>query len=171
MVDLSDSIARKTVHFGQSLSGRELIEAVKAACGDSFHQEMRYDDGERYLIGQRSAYPYENLLVTPSKTSASIDPEETYDSAVVVRHDALSPGSMYSVRYDRGFEIRAVLDFAEKLPQFLPGGQQQVGPEVSRDPYAPAAGATRRDAAAQARPGHGTPTAGARDTQTRDPRS
>lgn len=126
MVDLSNSIAKKTVHFGRSLRGQELIDAVGAqwrplTSGDVVRRRRALPDS------QRSAYPYENLLVTPSKTSAFVDPEETYDSAVIARHDALSPGEGFSAGYSQRSEVQAVLDSAGKLPRFLPGGRAGTG--------------------------------------------
>jgi hypothetical protein len=155
VIDISESVAKKTVRFDRSVRGSELIEAVRAACtdesaqqsrgygdGTSFYEDRRYDDGDCYLIGQQSAQPHQNLLVTPNKTDVYIRPEEYYDSAVVVSHD-LGGGQRYAVRVSRDDEINAVVEFAGKLPQYVRAGQQQDAGR-SRDPYAPAAGAVRR---------------------------
>ena len=141
VIDISDSVAKKTVQFGRSVKGSDLIEAVRAACTDdkSFVQQHTYDDGVLYVVGQSSSYSDQNLLVTPTKTDAYIRSDEYYESAVVVSHD-LGGGTRYAVRSSGDAEIRAVLEFAERLPQHLPSGQQEdLG--RSRDPYAPAAGA------------------------------
>ncbi|MET9313731.1 hypothetical protein ABZX12_18115 [Kribbella sp. NPDC003505] len=144
MIDISDSIAKKTVKFDRPLKGSEVIEAVRAACGDdrSFVQQHRYDDGHLYAVGRSSSYEYDNVLVTPNKTDAYIRADETYDSAVVVSHD-LGGGQRYGVRGSDGAEIEAVLEFAGQLEQHLPSGRQEdLG--RGRDPYAPAAGAVAR---------------------------
>jgi len=140
MIDISDSVAKKTVKFGRSVTGNELIEAVRATCPDdkSFVKQHSYDEGDLYVVGQSSSYGDRNLLVTPTKTDPYIRSDGSYDSAVVVSHDL--GGARYSVRSDSEPEIKAVLDFAEKLPQHLPSRRQEdLG--RARDPYAPAAGA------------------------------
>ncbi|WP_350280788.1 hypothetical protein [Kribbella sp. HUAS MG21] len=146
MIDISDSIAKKTVKFGRPIKGSELIEAVRRACGDerSFVQEHRYDDGHLYAVGRSSGYEYENVLVTPTKNDAYLKPDEQYESAVVVSHD-LGGGQRFGSRAADGAEIDAVLEFADQLEQQVTSGRQEdLG--RGRDPYAPAAGAVSRRA-------------------------
>jgi len=169
MIDISDSSAKKTVTFDQPLSGRQIIEAVRAACGSSYAEQQRYDDGELFLVGQSSRNLDHNVLVTPTKNDAYLSPDAKYTSVVVVHHEALAPAMPHSVNPRVDAQIQAVLNFAAKLPNFLPGAEQQAGPGLARDPYAPAAGATRHADTAQSRPRYDTPAASERHTGARDP--
>lgn len=147
VIDIRDSIAKKTVTFGRPIKGSELVEAVRAACGDdrSFVQEQRYDDGHFVAAGQyHREVDNRAVLVAPTKTDPWIRTDETYESAVVVSR---SPGD---TALDQDTAIRAVLKFADRLEQRLATERQdELG--RGRDPYAPAAGAvTRRPDAAAA---------------------
>ena len=51
MVDISGSVAKKTVHFDQPMRGSDLIAAVRATAGADFHEEKKYDDGMLHLVG------------------------------------------------------------------------------------------------------------------------
>ncbi|GAA3141800.1 hypothetical protein JOF29_000589 [Kribbella aluminosa] len=162
MIDISDAVAKKTVNFGRSIQGKELVEAVRAACGEderSFHQEHRYDDGHVYVAGRKSSSPSENVLVTPTKSDPYIRADEFYDSAVVVSHDH-GGGNRLAVRESPDAKIDAVLEFSGKLKaQVASQSPEQTGRE--RGPYAPAAGAVtkRPEGAPAAR--NTSPSAGA----------
>jgi hypothetical protein len=169
VIDISDAVAKKTVQFGRSIQGKELVEAVRAACVEdepsfrheqrSFHQEHRYDDGHVYVVGRNSSYPSENVLVTPTKTDPYIRADEFYDSAVVVSHD-LGGGHRLAVRESPDAKIDAVLEFSEKLKeQVASQSQEQTGRE--RDPYAPAAGAVTKRPEGAAASRYTSPSAGA----------
>lgn len=138
MIDISESVAKNTVKFDRAISGEDLIAAVRAACGNAperFHQEKTYDDGYRYVVGQTSHAPDENLLVTPDKTNAYIEPDKTYESAVVIRHDRPSRGSRTLARENVDRDIKAVLDFSERLEQAVRHGRD-AGFDRSMDPIA-----------------------------------
>lgn len=141
MVDISGSVAKKTVTFDQPMRGSDIIEAVRATAGDKFFEQKKYDDGMLHLVGQSSSTPYQNLVVTPNKTDAYISPDQMYESAVVVRQD-VQGGTRTMARYDVDHEIDAVLKFSEGFAESA-RRIQNGGPERSRDPYAAAAGAVR----------------------------
>ncbi|MEU4601755.1 hypothetical protein AB0F43_02130 [Kribbella sp. NPDC023972] len=156
MIDLTDSVAKHKVTFDRPITGQELIDAVRATCAQapghadgyrtgnnsSFYEDKRYDDGYLHVVGRSSSLEYENLLVTPDKTSAYIDPKKTYQSAVVVRHDQPATGTRTTGRYSRDDEINSTIAFAERLEHTVRHGPS-VDAERSRDPLAPA-GSPRR---------------------------
>ncbi|HET6737295.1 MAG TPA: hypothetical protein VFH76_00120 [Kribbella sp.] len=120
MIDISQSVAMKTVEFGGPISGQDLIDAVEKACqqaGGSLYKEKILDEDIRYLVGRRGWNNADNLLVTPDKTTAAIDPGKTYERAVVVRHDqpVARDWDDESGPYTRDQEIDSVLGFQEKL--------------------------------------------------------
>ncbi|MFI7066960.1 hypothetical protein ACIBL3_38590 [Kribbella sp. NPDC050124] len=153
MIDLSESVAMKTVTFDRPITGKELIDAVRATCesgagraddygsryggGDGFYEDKKYDDGYLHVVGRSSSTPYQNLLVTPTKESAYINPEETYASAVVVRHDHTARGSQTLGRFGVDDEINSVIEFSERLAHTVEHGRH-LGGELSRDPRGPA---------------------------------
>lgn len=164
MIDVNGSIAKKTVPFDRPLTGADLMLAVQAAVrakGGRYYEEKVYDDGVAYVVG-RTGWNGEHVLVTPDKTSALIDPERTYDSAVVVRHDRPVEGNQYSegMPATREQEIESVISFSDHLATAV-REQQQSGLEGGRDPNAPAAQAARGNptraaaAAAQRESGRG----------------
>ncbi|MEV0288091.1 MULTISPECIES: hypothetical protein [unclassified Kribbella] len=150
MIDLSESVAMKTVKFDRPVTGQELIDAVRATCesengradefgsrrGGGFHEEKKYDDGYLYVVGRSSSTPYKNLLVTPDKDSAYIKPGETYASAVVVRHDHAAQGHQTLGRFSVDDEIDSVLEFSEQLAHTVRHGRH-LGGEMARDPRGP----------------------------------
>jgi hypothetical protein len=129
-IDISDSVAKKTVTFDRPITGKELIDAVRSTCagagGAKFYETKRYDDGWQHLVGQSSSTPYENLLVTPDRENAYIEPDKTYSEAVVLRHDAPSSGSRTLGRYGVEQEVQSVLDFADSLERSV-----KHGPEIA----------------------------------------
>lgn len=164
MIDINGSIAKKTVPFDRPVTGAELMLAVQAAVqskGGSYYEEKIYDDGVAYVVG-RTGWNGEHVLVTPDKTSALIDPDRTYDSAVVVRHDHPIASHQYSegMPATRDHEIAAVVSFSDHLATAVREQQQQTGVDAGRDPNAPAAQAARGNptraaaAAAAQRAGH-----------------
>ncbi|WP_328998782.1 hypothetical protein OHA18_30570 [Kribbella sp. NBC_00709] len=158
LIDLSDSPARKTVEFGRAITGQELIDAVEKACEQTrgaVFKEQILDEDIVYLVGRQGWNDADNLLVTPDKTTAYIDPEATYESAVVVRHDRPVAGRTYdeSGPYTRDQEIQSVRAFSEKLTQAVrpeqdPALAKGLNPNALTAVSRPAQGA---DAAADGR--------------------
>jgi hypothetical protein len=135
LIDLSDSPARKTVEFGRAITGQELIDAVEQACEQThsggLYREQILDEDIAYVVGRQGWNDAHNLLVTPNKTTASIELDQTYESAVVIRHDQPLARREYneSGPYTRADEIQSVRTFAEKLAQVV---RQQHGPELAK---------------------------------------
>ncbi|MFF0340619.1 hypothetical protein [Kribbella sp. NPDC004875] len=171
MVDLSDSPAMKTVEFGRAITGRQLVDAVEKACeqaGGGAYKEKVLNEDVMYLVGRRGWNDCDNLLVTPDKTTATIDPAASYTSAVVVRHDQPVKGRMYdeSGPYTRDQEIRSVVDFSEHLAQAVaqqpePALQKGLAPNaltgVTRPVQDPVAG-SRSESSAWSPQRDGNPT-------------
>jgi hypothetical protein len=150
-INVGNTDTRLTVRFEAPVRGGDLVEAVRASAGgvdpDRYSDaapfvRQGYDDGEVYLLGQRSVYDQnQNLLVTPSKASAVIHADERYDEVVVIRHDEpISRPELSSnvVSHERG--LAAARAFAARLEQRV-RERQQGGTGLARDPYAPAAAA------------------------------
>lgn len=123
------------MEFGRAITGQELIDAVEKACeqshGGGLYKEKILDEDIMYLVGRRGWNDADNLLVTPDKTTAPIEPEKTYTSAVVVRHDQPVAGREYdeSGPYTRDQEIQSVVAFSERLAQTV---RQQQEPALEK---------------------------------------
>jgi hypothetical protein len=143
VVDLSDSVAMKTVEFDRPITGQQLVDAVEKACeatNSSMFREQVLDEDIMYLVGRHGRWSdADNLLVTPNKTSAAIELGATYGSAVVVRHDRPVAGRMYdeSGPYTRDQEIQSVRTFADELAQAV-RRLQEPGLEKGLNPAGPA---------------------------------
>ncbi|MGW6198668.1 hypothetical protein ACWF0M_21145 [Kribbella sp. NPDC055110] len=120
---------QQTVHFGRSISGSEVVRAVRDACnareqgqhvpgGQDFFSDRPVRLGDPGRIGQTSTDPARNVMVKPAEGLDEFQPESSYDSAVVVRHDF--PGTRWAVHVTPEKEIAAVADFAERLSRHLP---------------------------------------------------
>ncbi|WP_410785926.1 hypothetical protein [Kribbella sp. C-35] len=158
---------QQTVHFGRSISGSEVVRAVRDACnardqdkpvrgGQDFYSDRPVRLGDPGRIGQTSLDPARNLLVKPVGPDELFRPESSYDSAVVVQHRL--PGTQWAVHVSQDQEIAAVADFAERLSRHLPAEQQAdagpaydpaypspTGAVASRPDARPAASAWRKD--------------------------
>lgn len=149
MVERDESIIKKTVHFDRPITGSDLVAAVRSACdepaqpgeygGRRFYEDRRDNDAAPHRIGQTSLHPDQHLLVAPSDTEEFIRPEQFYDSVVVSTHR--HPGSAWAVGGRPEHQLAAVEEFTERLSRHLPDGLQGNSGR-SRDPYAPARGAT-----------------------------
>ena len=130
-MDISQSQVKQTVRFERPIKGTQLIDAVKATCeanGKEFSETKKYDDGWLHAVGQRSSYPSENLLVTPDRGNAFIEPDKMYTEAVVLRHDGAARGIRSAVRSSIEAEVDAVVGFAGSLQRTV-----QHGPEAAAD--------------------------------------
>jgi hypothetical protein len=124
-IDISGSIVKQSVKFDRPIRGRQLIEAVKQTCeakGSKFSETKEYDDGWRHAVGQSSSTPYENVLVTPNRTDAFIEPDALYSEAVVLRHDSAAGGTRTLARYTVENEVDSVVQFAESLQRTVNHG-------------------------------------------------
>jgi hypothetical protein len=145
-LDITDSVAKKTVKFDREITGSELIAAVKATCaarGKDFHEDKRYDDGWLHVVGQAGRSSKDGLLVTADKENPYIEPDKSYSSAVVLRHGSASQGTRTMERVTVEDEVQSVLDFAEDLDRTV-----RFGPEanagLSRGPARGAESGTAR---------------------------
>lgn len=114
---MSNHLAVVTVEFPRPIKGSELIGSVKTLIGEgegkSFVHEQHFDNGDVFVIGQYSGYPYDHILVAVSRESDGIRPDEIYTKVEVM--DTSWPGSVYLVGYEYDAPIHAVCEFAEKL--------------------------------------------------------
>jgi hypothetical protein len=133
-IDISESNVRQTVRFDRPVKGKDLIEAVRATCaakGSEFSETKRYDDGWLHAVGQSSPAEYENLLVTPDRENAFIEPDKTYAEAVVLRHDGGHAGMRTLARFGIEDEVQAAVEFAETLQRTVQHGPE-AGTAISR---------------------------------------
>ena len=146
---------QQTVHFGRSISGSEVVQAVRDACnardrdkpvygGQDFFSDRPARPGDPVRIGQKSMDPARNLVVKPAGGPDEVfRPDASYDSAVVVRHDL--PGTRWAVRFYPDQEIAAVADFAERLSRHLPAERQvDAGPAYDAAYPSPTGAVTNR---------------------------
>jgi len=110
-----------TVEFPRPVKGSELIGGVKAIIDEggvtSFISEQSFDNGDVFVIGQSSGYPYDHVLVSPTRKSAGIRPDQTYNRVEVM--DTSWPVSIYLVGYPDDAPVRKVRKFAEKLKAYF----------------------------------------------------
>lgn len=112
-----------TVVFPTPITGSELIAGIKAVAGDGdeygykpkFISEQRFDNGDVYMIGQYSKYPYDQILVAPSRESSDIRLDASYASVEIM--DTGWPGSIFLVGYNDDAPINAVRRFAERVEE------------------------------------------------------
>ena len=118
---MSTPLAAVTVELPHPVSGAELIGAVKTVVGDGdeygyaprFIQEHRFDNGDVYVIGQYSKYPYDQLLVSPTREKEGFRPEQPYDKVEVMTTSW--PGSIFPVGYSEDAPVQSARHFAEQL--------------------------------------------------------
>lgn|GEM_PF-2482254 len=118
--------ASVTVNFSRPLTGAELIAAIKAiseANGERFESVHQFDDGDAYLIGQSSGYPYRQVRVSPSREEETIRPSSSYDQVVVQNHSW--GGMVFAVGYSEGAVVKAVCDFGDMLRQHVEGQESE----------------------------------------------
>ncbi|RZT26716.1 hypothetical protein EV649_0463 [Kribbella sp. VKM Ac-2569] len=82
-------------------------------------------------MGQSSHAEYENLLVTPDRENAFIEPDKTYTEAVVLRHNGEHGGMRTLARFDVEDEVKAAVEFAETLQRTVQHGPD-AGTSISR---------------------------------------
>ncbi|MFF0340620.1 hypothetical protein [Kribbella sp. NPDC004875] len=134
-MDISDSPVKQTITFDRPILGSQLIDAVKATCeanGSEFSETKKYDDGWLHMVGRTSYDSAENLLVTPDRENAYIEPGKTYTEAVVLRHDGESRGTRSLARTSIETEVAKTLEFAEALQRTVQHGPQATA-GLSRD--------------------------------------
>lgn len=123
-IDISGATVKQTVTFDRPIRGEQLIDAVRRTCEanrSKFSETKEYDDGWRHAVGQSSSAPYENLLVTPNRTDAFIEPNTLYNEAVVVRHDD-GYGTRTMARYTIEDEVDSAVQFAQSLQRTVNHG-------------------------------------------------
>lgn len=135
-IDISDSHVRQTVRFDRPIKGKDLIDAVRATCAanrSEFFETKRYDDGWLHAVGQTSRSDEQQLLVTPDRDNAFIEPDKTYEEAVVLRHDFPQAGMRSLARHDFDIddEVREVTEFAQSLQRTVQRGPD-AGTSISR---------------------------------------
>lgn len=129
---MSNPLALMTVTLPRPITGSELMAAVKELShsddgylGTSFEVSQRFDNGEIFTIGQFSKYPYNQLLVAPSKEQHGVRPDETYGQVEVMSH--VWPGrERFLVGYDNSDVVDSVRDFAQKLEQHFANPSEQT---------------------------------------------
>ena len=105
------SIVQKTIH--KQVTGSQIAKAVEKVAGQNAYVRRDCVDGEDvFIVGQRSHYPYEHLIVNAGGKHR-IALHNTYDSVTVMEHDW--GGVVYATGYSHEAVIKAVEKFAQKL--------------------------------------------------------
>lgn len=128
---MSKPLASITVQLPRAITGSGLMAAVKAVAEEnktSFYSDHHFDDGDAYLIGQVSGYPYDHILVAPKQDNSSVRPDESYNQVVVMSHSW--PVSTYMVGYADDAPIKVVQIFAEALKRYLSGVSEDTKSSV-----------------------------------------
>lgn len=117
----NETIAAVTVYFRQAIAGLNVMALVQLVVDDhseirggaSYKELHRYFDGDRYVIGQVSRTPYNNIKVVESLKNPFICTDRAYGSLVVLNTNWPEPVSY--MRYGDDIVIDAVKEFAEDL--------------------------------------------------------
>lgn len=121
---MSKPLAVVTVEFTQPVKGSKLIAAVRTLSesddhhyGTSFWHEQAFDNGDVFVIGQFSKYPYDQILVAPAREIKGVRPDETYGKVEVMSHQW--PANYFPVGYEDASVINSVRSFAKKLQDYF----------------------------------------------------
>jgi hypothetical protein len=122
---VSDQLIRQRVVFPCIVKGDVLIEAVKRVIEQNdqvpavqFEIVRHYMFGEVYIIGQRSEFPTEHLIVVPINKPRSIRKEDYYQGIEVTSHSWPDQVNLSSQRRPLT-EERAVHELADKLEAYF----------------------------------------------------
>jgi hypothetical protein len=124
---MHEAILSVTVALPFSMTGAQLMEAVKAAVEDGCdqHHPVHFvakpcdTDSDVFTIGQYSRYAYAMILVSPTRDVADINRKERYSSVEVASHDwpfGLRYANSYDDDYAAAHEVRK---FASRLERHL----------------------------------------------------
>ncbi|MFZ1075508.1 MAG: hypothetical protein WAN50_03990 [Minisyncoccia bacterium] len=127
-------VVRKTVSLPQPLTGQQIIGAVSAAVKANnldLINNMGFDDGACFEVGQSSGYPYEQLRVIPEIAGETVfHPDRVYRGPLVVESHKW-PVEFYPVGYSDDAPIWAVESFAAALDVRLRDLASQADSQVS----------------------------------------
>ena len=113
---------REVVILPYPVSGRKVIEAVKAITADAYHQELAGGKGDReeWVVGQESEYAYEHVAVFACfewNNAFPLQRQVMYAKLVVISYEW--SGVDYSTGYDIGDAALAVQVFCDRLREHL----------------------------------------------------
>jgi hypothetical protein len=112
---MSQPLATFTVQLPHTITGTVLMAAVKSVAEAEKNNSFYFKrDGEAYLIGQVSHFPYKHVLVAPTLEIRSVRLDGNYKSVVVMSH-AWRPGMVFPVPYSDEDVEKAVHEFGEAL--------------------------------------------------------
>jgi len=106
-----------TVKTSGPVSGRKIMDAVKAIAGkDSYREKQVYRDGYLFIVGKHSGYPSGQVAILVDG-KLEIDPEKEYQLVQVTSHGW--SGFSYAVGEGFGNYVDAAKKFAELLEREL----------------------------------------------------
>lgn len=102
--------------FKVSISGQAIMDAVRSLAKEFISKKDWIDGKDVFMIGQRSDYPYEHLIVLADRKK-TIDPATIYQEVTVEEYKW--GGGVFAIGYDQSAVINTVKEFAKKLKECL----------------------------------------------------
>ena len=125
------ALAIFSLDFEKIILGKEIIEAVERVtrAGNVWKERKVIGDKNLFNLGQRSAYPYEDLKIEVDSDEGLIDPEKKYTSLKVINFYWGAddrPVNYYPVDYDDELIIDTCRKFCDRLKKELQKGIKKL---------------------------------------------